>query len=37
MGLFLWMEVAGCPTVCEHCWAQGVGYGMMPLDDIAGF
>jgi hypothetical protein len=28
------MEVAGCPTVCRHCWAQGTGYGMMPLAEI---
>jgi hypothetical protein len=33
--LYLCMEVAGCPTVCRHCWAQGTGYGMMPLADIA--
>ncbi len=34
MGLGLYVEVAGCPTVCKHCWAQGVGYGMMALEDI---
>jgi hypothetical protein len=33
--LYLCIEVAGCPTVCRHCWAQGTGYGMMPLADIA--
>ncbi len=32
--LYVCMEVAGCPTVCRHCWAQGTGYGMMPLADI---
>jgi len=32
--LYLCVEVAGCPTVCRHCWAQGVGYGSMPLADI---
>ena len=32
--LYLCIEVAGCPTVCRHCWAQGTGYGMMPLPDI---
>ena len=32
--LYLYVEVAGCPTVCRHCWAQGVGYGAMPLADI---
>ena len=30
----LYMEVAGCPTVCRHCWAQGTGYQMMTLADI---
>ena len=32
--LYLCVEVAGCPTICRHCWAQGTGYGMMPLSDI---
>jgi hypothetical protein len=32
--VYLCLEVAGCPTVCRHCWAQGTGYGMMPLADI---
>jgi hypothetical protein len=32
--LYLCLEVAGCPTVCRHCWAQGTGYGVMPLADI---
>jgi hypothetical protein len=32
--VYLCMEVAGCPTVCRHCWAQGTGYGMMPLAGI---
>ena len=32
--LYLCMEVAGCPTVCRHCWAQGTGYRSMPLADI---
>jgi hypothetical protein len=32
--VYLCMEVAGCPTVCRHCWAQGTGYAMMPLADI---
>ena len=32
--VYLCMEVAGCPTVCRHCWAQGTGYGVMPLADI---
>jgi hypothetical protein len=33
--LFLCVEVAGCPTICQHCWAQGVPYPAMPLTDIA--
>ena len=32
--LYLCMEVAGCPTVCRHCWAQGTRYGVIPLADI---
>lgn len=32
--VYLCMEVIGCPTVCRHCWAQGVPYGAMPLADI---
>jgi hypothetical protein len=32
--VYLCLEVAGCPTVCRHCWAQGTGYGMMPLADV---
>jgi len=32
--VYLCLEVAGCPTVCRHCWAQGNGYGMMPLAEI---
>jgi hypothetical protein len=33
--LYLQLEVVGCPTVCQHCWAQGVPYPAMPIDDIA--
>ncbi len=33
--LSLHIELAGCPTVCEHCWAQGKPYKPMPLEDIA--
>ena len=29
------MEVVGCPTICQHCWAQGVPYGAMPVSEIA--
>jgi hypothetical protein len=32
--LYLCMEVAACPTVCRHCWAQGTGYRVLPLTDI---
>lgn len=28
------VEVAGCPTICRHCWAQGTPYGSMPVEDI---
>jgi hypothetical protein len=31
----LLIEVVGCPTVCRHCWAQGVPYQAMPLGDAA--
>src|SRR5262245_42660600 len=30
----LCVEVAGCPTICQHCWAQGVPYPAMPVADI---
>jgi hypothetical protein len=33
--LDLQVEVVGCPTVCRHCWAQGVPYPAMPVDDVA--
>jgi hypothetical protein len=33
--LELQIEVVGCPTVCRHCWAQGVPYPAMPVDDAA--
>ena len=33
--LYLDVEVVGCPTVCRHCWAQGVGYQAMPVADVA--
>jgi len=33
--LELQVEVVGCPTVCRHCWAQGVPYPAMPVADIA--
>lgn len=34
-GIDLTVEVIGCPTVCRHCWAQGIPYSTMPLADIA--
>jgi hypothetical protein len=33
--LDLQVEVVGCPTVCRHCWAQGIPYPAMPVDDLA--
>jgi hypothetical protein len=33
--LELQVEVVGCPTICRHCWAQGVPYPAMPVHDIA--
>jgi hypothetical protein len=34
MEVGLQIEVAGCPTICKHCWAQGVPYAAMPLEEI---
>jgi len=28
------VEVIGCPTVCQHCWAVGRPYPAMPLEAI---
>jgi len=33
--LHMTVEVMGCPTVCQHCWAMGRGYQAMPLEDIS--
>jgi hypothetical protein len=33
--LWLQIEVTGCPTVCRHCWAQGIPYPAMPVNDVA--
>jgi hypothetical protein len=33
--LLLYVEVAGCPTVCRHCWAQGTPYRAMPVAELA--
>jgi hypothetical protein len=33
--VYVCMEVAGCPTICQHCWAQGVPYPAMPVSDIS--
>jgi hypothetical protein len=32
--VYVCVEVAGCPTICQHCWAQGIPYPAMPLADI---
>jgi hypothetical protein len=32
--VMLHVEVAGCPTICQHCWAQGVSYPPMSPADI---
>src|SRR5215469_2702484 len=32
--VYVCMEVAGCPTICQHCWAQGVPYPAMLVADI---
>src|SRR5690242_12673300 len=36
MELGLQIEVAGCPTICKHCWAQGIPYAAMPTNEIDG-
>jgi MoaA/NifB/PqqE/SkfB family radical SAM enzyme len=28
------VEVAGCPTICRHCWAQGTRYRSMPIENV---
>jgi hypothetical protein len=33
--VYVCVEVAGCPTICQHCWAQGVPYPAMPVSDVA--
>ena len=33
--LHMTVEVMGCPTVCQHCWAMGRSYQAMPLEDIS--
>lgn len=32
--LHMHVEVMGCPTVCQHCWAVGRPYPAMPLEEI---
>lgn len=32
--VYLCMEVASCPTICQYCRAQGVSYPAVPLTDI---
>jgi hypothetical protein len=34
MRISLQVEVAGCPTVCQHCWALGRAYATMPSEDV---
>jgi hypothetical protein len=29
------VEVMGCPTTCQHCWAVGRPYQAMPLEEIS--
>jgi len=29
------VEVMGCPTTCQHCWAVGLPYPAMPLEEIS--
>ena len=29
------VEVAGCQTVCQHCWAMGRAYQAMPTEEIS--
>ena len=33
--LSMQIEVAGCPTTCLHCWAQGKHYDAIPTEDVA--
>ncbi len=35
LAVHLQVEVVGCPTICRHCWAQGVPYAAMPTADVA--
>ncbi len=34
MELGMDVEVMGCPTTCQHCWAVGRPYQAMPLEEI---
>lgn len=33
--LHMHVEVMGCPTTCQHCWAVGRPYPAMPLEEIS--
>jgi hypothetical protein len=33
--LHMHVEVMGCPTICQHCWAVGRPYQAMPLEEIS--
>jgi hypothetical protein len=35
MRIGLQVEVVGCPTVCQHCWALGRAYAAMPAKEVA--
>ncbi len=32
--LHMHVEVMGCPTTCQHCWAVGRPYQAMPLEEV---
>src|SRR6266704_2279567 len=32
--LYMYVEVIGCPTTCQHCWAVGRPYQAIPLEDM---
>ena len=34
MELGMDVEVMGCPTTCQHCWAVGRPYQAMPLEEV---
>ena len=34
LDLHMHVEIIGCPTTCQHCWAVGRPYQAMPLSGI---